>query len=110
MKKKKSIDACTKPILHEQELSQDQFVHWIVIDLSWNFSISVAGYQAKVKEPGLPYYLPIDGGKIDEFIPFPRVIIWQYGMRIASFKIWNRVTVSISYDDNHYTTSASQKL
>ena len=28
-------------------------------------------------------------------------------MQSVSFKIWTRVAVSISYDDNHYTTSTS---
>ena len=46
----------------------------------------------KAEEPCLPYYLPIPGGR---FIPFPRV----------SNRIWTRVAVSISHDDNHYTTS-----
>ena len=28
-------------------------------------------------------------------------------MQTASFKIWIQVTMSISYNDNHYTMSAS---
>ena len=28
-------------------------------------------------------------------------------MQSVSFKIWTRFTVSISYDDNHYTTGTS---
>ena len=28
-------------------------------------------------------------------------------MQSVSSRIWTRVTVSISYDDNHYTTDAS---
>ena len=28
-------------------------------------------------------------------------------MQSVSFKIWTRVAVSISYDDNHYTTGIS---
>ena len=30
-------------------------------------------------------------------------------MQSASSKIWTRVAVSISYDDNHYITGTSQK-
>ena len=37
------------------------------------------------------------------FIPFPRVLV-QYEMRPVSSRIWTRVAVPISYDDNHYTT------
>ena len=28
-------------------------------------------------------------------------------MQSASYRIWTRVAVSISYDDNHYTTAIS---
>ena len=45
----------------------------------------------------LPYYLPI--GRIIGFIPFPRVLVLS-----VSSRIWTRVAVSISYDDNHYIT------
>ena len=31
-------------------------------------------------------------------------------MQSVSSKIWTRVIVSISYDDNHYTTSTSSRL
>ena len=30
-------------------------------------------------------------------------------MQSVSFKIWTRVAVSISYDDNDYTTGTSKK-
>ena len=55
----------------------------------------------------MPYYLPISGGRIIGFIPFPRVLV-LCEMHSASSKIWTRVAVSISYDDNHYTTGTSQ--
>ena len=58
------------------------------------------------EEPSLPYYLPIAGGRIIEFIPFPRVLV-QCEMQSVSSRIWTRVAVSISYDDNHYTTGTS---
>ena len=29
-------------------------------------------------------------------------------MKLASSRIWTRVAVSISYDDNHYTTGTSK--
>ena len=31
-------------------------------------------------------------------------------MQQISFRIWTRVTVSISYDDNHYTTGTSLRV
>ena len=30
-------------------------------------------------------------------------------MQLVSSRIWTRVAVSISYDDNHYTTASSDK-
>ena len=55
----------------------------------------------KAEEPSLPYYLPIAGGRIIGFIPFP------CEMQSVSARIWTRIAVSISYDDNHYTTRTS---
>ena len=40
------------------------------------------------------------------FIPFPRVLVLCEIQPVSS-KIWTRVAVSISYDDNHYTTGTS---
>ena len=50
------------------------------------------------EEPSLPYYLPI---------AFPSVL-FQCEMQSVSSRIWTRVAVSISYDDNHYTTGTSR--
>ena len=58
------------------------------------------------EEHSLPYYLPIVGGRIIGFIPFLRVSVLRE-MQSVSSRIWTRVTVSISYDDNHYTTGTS---
>ena len=42
--------------------------------------------HTKVKERSLPYYLPIAGGRIVEFIPFPRgLVLWE--MQVASSRI-----------------------
>ena len=51
----------------------------------------------------LPYYLPIAGGRIIGFIPFPRVLV-LCEMQSVSSRIWTRVAVSIFYDDSHYNT------
>ena len=61
---------------------------------------------SKAEEPSLPYYLPIAGGRIIGFIPFPRALV-LCEMQSVSSRIWTRVVVSISYDDNHYTTGTS---
>ena len=58
------------------------------------------------EELSLLYYLPIAGGRIIRFIPFPRVLV-LCEMLSFSARIWTRVAVSISYDDNHYTTGTS---
>ena len=57
----------------------------------------------KAEETSLTYYLPIAEGRIIGIIPFPRVLV-LCEMQSVSSKIWTRVTVSISCDDNHYTT------
>ena len=42
------------------------------------------------------------------FIPFPKVLA-QCEMQSVSSRIWARIAVSISYDDNHYTTDTPNK-
>ena len=58
------------------------------------------------EEPSLPYYLPIAGGRIIGFIPFPRVLV-LCEMQSVSSRIWTRDSVSISHDDNHYNVYIS---
>ena len=67
------------------------------------FSFSKTSYLTKAEEPSLPYYLSIAGGRIIGFIPFPRVLV-LCEMQPVSSRIWTRVAVFISYDDNHYNT------
>ena len=76
---------------------------WSLIGLNSEFSFSWTSFLTKAEETSLPYYLPIAGGRIIGFIPFPRVLV-RCEMQSVSSRIWTRVTVSISYDDNHYTT------
>ena len=70
------------------------------------FSFSLTSCLTKAEELSLSYYLPIAGWRIIGFIPFPRVIVLRE-MQSVSSRIWTRVVVSISYDDNHYTTGPS---
>ena len=55
------------------------------------------------EEPSLSYYLPIAGGRIIGFIPFPRVLV-LCEMQSVSSRIWTRIAVFISYGDNDNTT------
>ena len=71
--------------------------------LNSEFSFSKISYLTKAEEPSLSYYLPIAGGRITGFIPSPRVLV-LCEMQSVSSRIWTRVAVSISYDDNDYTT------
>ena len=70
--------------------------------LNSEFSFSLTSCLTKAEETSLPYYLPIAGGIIIGFIPFPRVLVLCEMLSVSS-RIWTRVAVSISYDDNHYT-------
>ena len=67
------------------------------------FSFSWTSCLTKAEVPNLSYYLPIAGGRIIGFIPFPRVLV-LCEMQSASSRFWTRIVVSNSYDDNHYTT------
>ena len=70
------------------------------------FSFPETSCLPKTEDPSLSYYLPIDGGRIIGFIPFPRVLV-LCEMQSVSSRIWTRVAVFISYNDNNYTTGTS---
>ena len=69
-------------------------------------SFSLTRCLAQAEETSLTYYLPIAGGRTIGFIPFPRVLVLSEMLSVSS-RIWTRVAVHISYDDNHYTTGTS---
>ena len=75
--------------------------------LNSEFSFPSTSCFTEAEEPSLPHYLPIAGGRRIGFIPFPRVLV-LCEMQSVSSRIWTCVAVSISYDDNHYTTGTSQ--
>ena len=77
--------------------------------LNSEFSFSQTSCLTKAEEPCLPYYLPIAGGRIIGFIPFPSVLVLCETQSVRS-RIWTRVVMSISCDDNHYTTDTSRCL
>ena len=74
--------------------------------LNSEFSFSYTSCLTKAEEPSLSYYLPIAGGRIIVFIPFARVLV-LCEMQSVSSRIWTRIAVFISYDDNDYTTGTS---
>ena len=74
--------------------------------LNSEFSFSYTSCLIKAEEPSLPYYLLIAGGRIIGFIPLPRVLVLCEMQSVRS-RIWTRVAVFISCDDNHYTTGTS---
>ena len=49
---------------------------------------------------------PSARGRIIGFIPFPRVLV-LCEMQWVSSRIWTRIAVFVSYDDNNYTTGTS---
>ena len=89
-----------------QDMTQGQFSKRSLTGLNSEFSFSKTCCLTKAEEPSLSYYLRIAGGRIIGFIPFPRVLV-LCEMQSVSSRIWTRVAVSISCDDNHYTTGTS---
>ena len=70
------------------------------------FSFSKTGCHTKVKDPCLPYYLPITGGRSVGFVPFSTVVaLWE--IQTALSKIWIQVDMSISYNFKHYTSTSN---
>ena len=74
--------------------------------LNSEFSFSLTSCLTKAEELSLSYYLPIAGGRIIGFIPFPKVLV-LCEMQSVLLRIWTRIAMFISYDDNHYTTVTS---
>ena len=95
--------------LHSGRIWYKSIFKWSLTGLIQSFSFSLTSCLTKTEEPRLSYYLPIAGGRIIGFIPFPKVLV-LCEMQLASSRIWTRVTVSISYDDNHYTTGYNTYL
>ena len=77
--------------------------------LNSEFSFFSTSWLTKAEEISLPYDLLIARGRIIGFIPFPKVLV-LCEMQPVSSKIWTHIAVSISYDDNHYTTDSFRRL
>ena len=80
----------------EQDMTQGQFFKRSLTGLNFLSSRLVA--PSRLKNPVCP-----TGWRIIGFIPFPKVLVLGE-MQSVSSRFWTRVAVSISYDDNHYTT------
>ena len=89
----------------EQDMTQGQFKRSLT-GFTSEYSFSSTSCLTKAEEISLSYYLPVVGGRIIGFIPFPRVLV-LYEMQSVSSRVWTRVTVSISFDDSHYTMGTS---
>ena len=58
-----------------QDMTQGQFLKRSLTGLNSEFSLSSTSSLTKAEEPSLLYYLPIAGGRIIGFIPFPMVLV-----------------------------------
>ena len=76
--------------------------------LNSEFSFSYTSCLTKAKEPNPSYYLPIAGGRIIGFIPFPRVLV-LCEMQSVSSRIWTRIVVSNWYAINQRNKTKSIK-
>ena len=76
---------------------------WSLTGLNSEFSLSLTGCLTKGKEPSLLYYLPIAGGRIIEFIPFPKVLgHMKCNQPCPGFELGS--PCPFPYDGNNYTT------
>ena len=80
---------------------QHKINFWAVLDrFEFRVSFSETSSHTKDKEPSLPYYSPIAGGRINEFLHLPKVFA-VCEMQTASSMIWTHVAVFISYITNN---------
>ena len=104
----RSYQRIEKAVQHE-DLYLHKFTAWVGCDSGPIFKAEFffsTSCHTKTKEPSLPYYLPISRVRIVVFILFSKALV-LCKMQTASSMIWTHITVSISYDNNHYTTSTS---
>ena len=67
------------------------------------FSFSKTGCLANTVESSLPNYLPIAGGRREDWIMPFQMTLAQGETLATTSRIWTEVTDFISYDDNRYT-------
>ena len=79
----------------------------ILISLNPEFFFALTGYRIKANAPCPPYFLLTHNwSRTNGFTSFSKVLWWSK-THTASSKIWNRITDSISKDDNSYAKLGS---
>ena len=66
--------------------------------LNSEYSFSLTSCLTKAEEPSLSYYLPIAGGRVIGFIPFPRLLVLCEMPSVSSRKIFMHNSESTRYD------------
>ena len=74
--------------------------------MNLEFSFTYTSCLTKAEEPSLSCYLPIAGGRIIGFIPFPRVLV-LCEMQLVSSRIWTHITLIVSELYFHWVPSSS---
>ena len=92
-----------------QDMTQGQFLSGVLQVWIQSFPSPRQVASPRLKNLVCPNIFPIAGGRIIGFIPFPRVFVLCEMPSISS-RIWTRVAVFISYDDNDYTTGTSNHV
>ena len=99
-----STNPIYQPLRSGRIWHQVNFFKRSLTGLNSEFSSSETNCLTKAEELSLSYYWILI--MIIGFIPFPRVLVLCEMQSVFS-RIWTRVAVSISYDDNHYTTDTT---
>ena len=80
---------------------------WHKINFWEEFNSFEFSFPSPTEKPSLPYYLPIAGGRIIEFIPFPKLLA-LCEMLSASSRIWTHLMMSISFSKTGCITKAEE--
>ena len=88
-----------------QDMTQGQFLSGVSQVWIQSFPSPRLVASPRLKNLVCPTILPIAGGRIIGFIPFPRVLALGEMQSVSSW-IWTHAAVSISYDNNDYTTGS----
>ena len=90
------------PIYPTPPLGQDMTQGQFLTGLNSEISFSLTSCFTKAEEPSLSYYFTHSWRENNRIHTFPKGISAMWN----AIRIWTRVAVSISYDDNHYAISS----